>query len=229
MTATKVLKAEARDRVGKGAARALRRQKKVPAVIYGGKQAPTGIALNGNDVYTLLHSGGFMTTLFDIDVGGKIEKAVPRDYQLDPVKDHLIHIDFLRITEDSVITVEVPVHFINETAAPGLKEGGVLNVVEHVIELAVKATNIPKSIEIDLTGRQIGDSIHVSSVKLPDGAKPVDRSNFTIATIVAPTVQAEEKPAAEGAAPAEGAAAPAAGAAAAPAAGGDAKKPDAKK
>lgn len=228
MTATKVLKAEARDRAGKGAARALRRQQKVPAVIYGGKQAPTGISLNGNDVYTLLHGGGFMTTLFDIDVGGKVEKAIPRDYQLDPVKDHLIHIDFLRITEDSIITVEVPVSFINEAAAPGLKEGGVLNIVEHAIELAVKATSIPKSIEVDLTGLQIGDTVHISAVKLPEGAKPVDRRDFTIVTIAAPTVQAEEKPAAEGAAPAEGAAAPAAGAAA-PAAGGDAKKPEAKK
>lgn len=229
MSATKVLKAEARDRVGKGAARALRRQHRVPAVIYGGKKEPTGISLSGNEMYILLHAGGFMTTLFDIDVGGKIEKAIPRDFQLDPVKDFLTHIDFLRITEDSVITVEVPVHFVNETASPGLKSGGVLNIVEHTIELAVKATNIPKAIEIDLAGLEIGDSIHISGIKLPDGARPVDRSDFTVATIAAPTVTAEEPKAAEGAA--EGAA-PAAGAAAggdAKAAGGDAKKPDAKK
>lgn len=218
MTATKVLKAEARDRVGKGAARALRRQQKVPAVIYGGKQPPVGIALDGNDMYVLLHGGGFLTTLFDIDVGGKIEKAIPRDYQLDPVKDFLTHIDFLRITEDSTITVEVPVHFINEAASPGLKQGGVLNVVEHTIELAVKATDIPKAIEIDLTGLEIGDSVHISGIKLPAGAKPTDRSDFTVATIAAPTVVTEEPKPAEGAA-AEGAAA----------AGGDAKAADAKK
>ncbi|HYI43295.1 MAG TPA: 50S ribosomal protein L25/general stress protein Ctc [Sphingomicrobium sp.] len=240
MSVTKVLKAEARDRVGKGASRALRRQQRVPAVIYGGKQAPTGISLNGNDLYVLLHGGGFMTTLFDIDVGGKIEKAIPRDYQLDPVKDFLTHVDFLRITEDSVITVEIPVHFFNEAASPGLKGGGVLNIVEHTIELAVKATNIPKSIDIDLSGLEIGDSIHISEVKLPEGARPVDRTDFTVATIVAPTVQVEEArptaaegeaaaaPGAEGAAAAPGSA-PAAGAAAGDAKGGDAKKPDAKK
>lgn len=224
MSATKVLKAEARDRVGKGASRALRRQQRVPAVIYGGKQEPTGISLHGNEMYILLHAGGFMTTLFDIDVGGKIEKAIPRDYQLDPVKDFLTHVDFLRITEDSIITVEIPVHFINEAASPGLKEGGVLNIVEHTIELAVKATNIPKAIEIDLSGLDIGDTIHISAVKLPEGAKPVNRSDFTVATIAAPTIVTDEpKAAAAEAAPAAGA--PAAGAAAA----GDAKKPDAKK
>jgi large subunit ribosomal protein L25 len=222
MTATKVLKAEARDRVGKGAARALRRQHRVPAVIYGGKKEPVGISLEGNEMYILLHAGGFMTTLFDIDVGGKVEKAIPRDYQLDPVKDFLTHIDFLRITEDSVVTVEVPVHFLNEEKSPGIKQGGVLNVVEHTIELVVRATNIPTSIDIDLSGLEVGDSIHISNVKLPEGAKPVDRKDFTVATIAAPTVQTEEAPAeAEGAAPAEGAAAPAAG--------GEAKKPEAKK
>jgi len=229
MSATKVLKAEARDRVGKGASRALRRQHRVPAVIYGGKQAPAGISLNGNEMYILLHGGGFMTTLFDIDVGGKIERAIPRDYQLDPVKDFLTHIDFLRITEDSIITVEIPVHFLNEDKSPGLKEGGVLNIVEHTIELAVKATNIPTSIEIDLTGLDIGDTIHISSVKLPEGAKPVNRQEFTVATIAPPTVATEEPKAAgaaEGANGAPAAGAPAAGAA--PAAGGD-KKPDAKK
>ncbi len=227
MSATKVLKAEARDRVGKGAARALRRENRVPAVIYGGKQEPTGISLNGNDMYTILHAGGFMTTLFDIDVGGKVTKAIPRDFQLDPVKDFLTHVDFLRITEDSIITVDIPVHFFNEAASPGLKEGGVLNIVEHTIELAVKATNIPKSIDIDLTGLGIGDTIHISSVKLPEGARPVDRSDFTVATIAAPTIVTEEPKAAA----AEAAATPAAGAAAAggDAKAGDAKKPDAKK
>ncbi len=220
MTATKVLKAEARDRVGKGAARALRRQKKVPAVIYGGKQPPVGIALDGNEMYMLLHAGGFMTTLFDIDVGGKIEKAIPRDYQLDPVKDFLTHVDFLRITGDSTITVDVPVQFLNEAASPGLKSGGVLNVVQHTIQLAVKATDIPKAIEIDLAGLDIGAAIHIEGIKLPAGAKPVDRDNFTIATIVAPTVQ-EEKPAAASAP--EGDAKPADAKAA------EAKKPEEKK
>ena len=212
MSATKVLKAEARERVGKGAARAVRRAKRVPAVIYGGKQAPTSISLDGNELYVLLHTGGFTTTVFDIDVGGKIEKAIPRDYQLDPVKDFLTHIDFLRVSADSTITVEIPVHFVNEEKAPGIKNGGVLNVVLHTIELAVRATDIPTAIEVDLTGLDIGDTIHISNVKLPAGAKPVDRSEFTIASIAAPTVAEESAPAADAAAPAA-----------------DDKKPEAKK
>jgi large subunit ribosomal protein L25 len=239
MSATKVIKAEARDRVGKGASRALRRQQKVPAVIYGGKQAPAGISINSHDLTLLLHGGGFMTTLFDIDVAGKVERAIPRDFQLDPVKDFLTHVDFLRITEDSVITVDIPVHFLNEADSPGLKEGGVLNIVEHTIELSVKATNIPHSVDVDLTGLDIGDTIHISDVKLPEGAKIVNRQNFTVATIVAPTIVVEEV---RVAAPVEGEAgaaapgadgAPAAGAPAAGAAGdakgGDAKKPTDKK
>jgi large subunit ribosomal protein L25 len=210
MSATKVLKAEARDRAGKGAARALRREKKIPAVIYGAKQPPVGIALDGKETSLLLHAGGFLTTIFEVEVNGKTERVIPRDFQVDPIKDLLIHIDFLRISKDSVVTVEVPVHFINEEKSPGLKErGGVLNIVEHTIELSVSAENIPDAIEIDLSGLEIGDSIHISGVKLPNGAKPVSREDFTVATIAAPTVAVEEAPAsAEGeaaaaAAPAE--------------------------
>jgi len=206
MSATKVIKAEARDRVGKGAARALRRQDRVPAVIYGGKKAPLGISLNGNEMYVLLHGGGFMTTIFEVDVDGKKERVIPRDYQLDPVKDFLIHIDFVRVTKDSVVTVDVPVHFLNEAKSPGLKRGGVLNIVDHSIEMHVAADKIPDAIEIDLTGREIGDTIHISSVTLPEGAKPIEKGDFTIATIAAPSVMPEE-PAAP--APAEAEAAPA--------------------
>lgn len=208
MSATKVIKAEARDRVGKGAARALRRQDRVPAVIYGGKKAPLGISLNGNEMYVLLHGGGFMTTIFEVDVDGKKERVLPRDYQLDPVKDFLIHIDFVRVTKDSVVTVDVPVHFLNEAKSPGLKRGGVLNIIDHSIEMHVAADKIPDAIEIDLTDREIGDTIHISSVTLPEGAKPTEKGDFTIATIAAPSVMPEEPaaPAAEAeaeAAPAE--------------------------
>lgn len=199
MSDTKVIKAEARDRVGKGASRALRRQHRVPAVIYGAKKEPVGISLDGKELYILLHAGGFMTTVFDIDVDGKIEKAIPRDYQLHPVKDFLTHVDFLRISEDSTVTVEVPVHFLNEDKAPGIKEGGVLTVAAHVIELSVRATAIPQSIEVDVAGLNIGDAIHMSQVKLPAGAQPVNHEDFTIASIAAPTVVAEEEPAAEAA------------------------------
>jgi large subunit ribosomal protein L25 len=204
MSATKVIKAEARDRVGKGAARALRRQDRVPAVIYGGKKAPLGISLNGNEMYVLLHGGGFMTTIFEVDVDGKKERVIPRDYQLDPVKDFLIHIDFVRVTKDSVVTVDVPVHFLNEAKSPGLKRGGVLNIVDHSIEMHVAADKIPEAIEIDLSGREIGDTIHISSVTLPEGAKPTEKGDFTIATIAAPSVMPEE-PAAPAAAEAEAA------------------------
>lgn len=205
MSATKVLKAEARDRVGKGAARALRRQDRVPAVIYGGKKAPLGVSLNGNEMHLLLHGGGFMTTIFEVEVDGKKERVLPRDYQLDPVKDFLIHIDFVRVTKDSIVTVDVPVRFLNEAKSPGLKQGGVLNIIDHAIEMHVAADKIPDAIEIDLTGREIGDAFHISSVTLPEGAKPTEKGDFTIATIVAPSVMPEEP----AAAPAEEAEAPA--------------------
>lgn len=189
MSETKALVAEARDRSGKGAARALRREGKIPAVIYGNKKAPLGIALDQNTVSKLLFAGGFMTTIFDIDVAGKKEHVIPRDFQLDPVKDRLVHVDFLRVGKNSVISVEVPVHFINEEKSKGIKNGGVLNVVRHAVELYVAADKIPDFIEVDLASTEIGDSIHISAIKLPKDAKPViqDR-DFTVATIAAPTV-----------------------------------------
>ncbi|MGQ4273319.1 50S ribosomal protein L25/general stress protein Ctc [Terrihabitans sp. B22-R8] len=202
MTATKVLKAEARDRVGKGAARAVRREHKVPAVIYGAKQTPVSISLNGNELFILLNTGGFLTTIFEIDINGSIERAIPRDYQLDPVKGHLIHIDFLRVSKDSVVTVEVPVHTINEDASPGLKNNnGVLTLAQHTISLSVPAEQIPEAIEIDLAGLEIGDSVHISQVKLPNGAKPTHHEDFAVLSVTAPKV-VEEEPDAE-AAPAE--------------------------
>jgi large subunit ribosomal protein L25 len=186
MSATKVLKAEARERAGKGAARAVRRENKVPAVIYGSKQPPVSIALNSKEATLLLHAGGFLTTIFEIDVNGSVERAIPRDYQVDPVKGHLMHVDFLRVSKDSVLSVEVPVHFVNEDKAPGIKEGGVLNIVQHTILLSVGAENIPEAIEVDLTGLAVGDSVHISSIKLPQGANPVSHEDFTVATITPP-------------------------------------------
>lgn len=189
MSATKALKAELRDRSGKGAARALRREGKLPAVIYGDKKEPVGIALDANEMKKLVFGGGFMTTIFEIEAGKTKERVLPRDFQLDPVKDFLIHIDFLRVSKDSVISVEVPVHFHNEEKSPGIKKGGVLNIVRHAVELYVPADKIPDALDVDLSGSEIGDSIHISAVKLPEGTKPViqDR-DFTIATIAAPTV-----------------------------------------
>ena len=200
------LKAEARERVGKGSARELRRNGKVPAVIYGDKQSPLSIALSYKDVYYKIHGGGFMTTVATIDVDGQKIQVLPKDYQLDPVRDFPIHVDFLRISKDSVVTVQIPVHFANEEKSPGIKRGGVLNVVRHEIEFTCPATAIPDFIEVDLTGLDIGDSVHISAVKLPEGVTPtITDRDFTIATVAAPAglkaEEAEEQEAAEEEAP----------------------------
>ncbi|GLK75459.1 hypothetical protein GCM10008171_07130 [Methylopila jiangsuensis] len=194
MTATKAVKAELREKAGKGAARALRRAGKIPAVIYGGKKAPVGIALDGHELFKLLHAGGFKTTVFEIDTGKGKERAIPRDYQRDPVSDVLLHVDFFRVSASSVVDVEVPVHFLNEEDAPGLKRGGVLNVVLHSVAVKAGVDNIPTAIEVDLKGLEIGDIVHAASVKLPSGVEfaAENLDEVTIATIAAPTVVAEE-------------------------------------
>ncbi|MBN8242654.1 50S ribosomal protein L25/general stress protein Ctc [Nitratireductor aquimarinus] len=192
------LKAEARERVGKGSARAIRRNGKIPAVIYGDKDAPISITLPYKEVFMKIHAGGFLTTITTIDVDGKKIKVLPKDYQLDPVRDFLMHVDFLRIGKGTVVTVNVPVHFINEETAPGIKRGGVLNVVRHEVEFTCPATAIPEYIEVDLAGMDIGDSAHISAVKLPEGVEPtITDRDFTIATVAAPAGLKSEE-AAEG-------------------------------
>ncbi|WP_018700626.1 50S ribosomal protein L25/general stress protein Ctc [Amorphus coralli] len=184
-----VLEATVRDRVGKGAARALRRENKIPAVIYGDKQQPLPIALPYKDVFLKLHAGGFLTHVWTIKVDGKSIRVLPRDYQLEPVRDFLVHVDFLRIGRNSRVAVEVPVHFENEEESPGLKRGGVLNIVRHTVELECPADSIPESISFDLTGLEIGDSIHISATTLADGVEPtITDRDFTVATIAAPAV-----------------------------------------
>lgn len=179
------LKAVARERVGKGSARETRRNGQVPAVIYGDKQKPLAIALPYKELYYKIHGGGFMTTIATIDLDGQKITVLPKDYQLDPVRDFPIHVDFLRIGKDSTVTVEVPVHFINEDKSPGIKRGGTLNVVRHEIEFVCPAMAIPDSVTVDLTGLDIGDSVHISAIKLPEGVKPVIDRDFTVATIAA--------------------------------------------
>jgi large subunit ribosomal protein L25 len=193
------LKAEARDRVGKGSARALRRNGRIPAVIYGDGKPPLSISLPYKDVHLRLHGGGFMTTLAMIDVNGEKIQVLPRDYQLDPVRDFTMHVDFLRIGKDSIVTVNIPVHFVNEEESPGIKRGGVLNVVRYEVEFSVPATKIPDYITVDLTGMDIGDSAHISSVELPEGMTPtITDRDFTIATIAAPaSLKAEDEEAEE--------------------------------
>lgn len=186
-TANNQLKAEARERVGKGSARNIRRNGKIPAVIYGGKQPPISIVLPYKEVFLKLHAGGFMTTVVDIEVEGKKISVLPKAYQLDPVRDFLMHVDFLRVSKDTVVTVEVPVHFVGEEESPGLERGGVLNIVRHAIELHCPAGDIPEAIEVNVAGLDIGDSVHISAVTLPAGSTPtITDRDFTIATIAAP-------------------------------------------
>lgn len=180
------LKAEARDRAGKGATRSVRRQGLVPAVIYGDKKEPKLVSLRYGDLLPHVNTGRFTATLVDLDIEGETMRVIPRDVQFEPVRDFIIHVDFLRLGKDARIRVEVPVHFRNHEASPGLKAGGVLNIVRHEIEFFCPADDIPQEVVVDLTGLHIGQSVHVSQVKLPEGARPTiaDR-DFTIATIAA--------------------------------------------
>lgn len=218
--------AEARSRAGKGTARATRLKGRVPGVIYGEKQTPELISVDSRELLKELHKGSFFSRLFTIDIAGKTERVLARDVQLDPVSDRPIHVDFQRIGKDSKVRIFIPVHFLDQDQSPGIKKGGVLNIVRHEVEFFCQPDTIPEALSISLAGMEIGHSIHISAFQLPQGVKPViqDR-DFTVATIAAPTKEDEAAPKAEAAAaPAAGAAAPAAKAAPAAAAKPAAKK-----
>jgi large subunit ribosomal protein L25 len=187
------LAAEARDRVGKGAARATRRAGRVPAVIYGDKKEPVAISLDPKPLTRVFLRGGFLSHLVDLALDGATHRTLPRDVQLDPVTDAILHVDFVRVGAGTRTHVDVAVHFENQDKSPGLKRGGVLNIVRHEVELICAADAIPDRLVVDVTGYDIGDSIHISAVTLPEGTAPAiaDR-DFTIATIVPPTVRGEE-------------------------------------
>lgn len=182
------LSAETRDRAGKGASRDLRRQNRIPAVIYGNKQDPELIHVEEKALVKLLMTGHFSNSVVELDLGGKKQITIPKDVAFHPVTDRPTHVDFLRIVKGAKVDVEVPVIFINEEKSPGLKRGGVLNIVRHELELVCENDKIPDDIQIDVTGFDIGDSIHISHVTLPKGSesKITDR-DFTIATVVAPS------------------------------------------
>ena len=189
MTDTAIFSAEARTRVGKGAARAARRAGTVPAVVYGANKDPMPITINPMALRIEISKPGFFATLYDIECDGTKERVLCRDLQLHPITDVPMHADFLRVTESTRLNVDIAVLFENEEECPGLKGGGVLNIVRHSVEVICRAGAIPDSIVIDLTGREVGDSIHISEVNLPDGVRPtIDDRDFTIATIAAPTV-----------------------------------------
>jgi large subunit ribosomal protein L25 len=209
-------------------------------VIYGGKQDATLIALEPRVLTTLMQDPAFKTNIFEVALDGKTQRTMAMDVQLDPVSDKPIHADFRRIEKDTLVRVPVPVRFHNEGASPGIKVGGVLNIVRHDVEVRGRPDDLPDHIDVDLTGLEIGDSVHINSIALPAGIKPTIARNFTICTIAPPTVMTaeEETPAAAatpaegeaaaaaapGAAPAAPGAAPGAAAAAAPAKGGEKKK-----
>ncbi|MDR2901892.1 MAG: 50S ribosomal protein L25/general stress protein Ctc [Lactobacillales bacterium] len=210
MKATQI-NASKREKAGKGASRANRRQGLTPAVIYGDKKPPVMISIEEKVLVAEMTKAGIWTRQYDITVGGEKFLALCQDIQKHPLTNRPVHADFLRISKDSVLMLDIPVHFINETTSPGIKMGGVLNVVHRTVEVECKPDNIPESFTIDLAAAQIGDSLTAFALKMPDGVKLTADEDYTIATIVTVAQEVEETPAA--------AAAPADGAAAAPAAG----------
>lgn len=187
MSENNTFSATVRERVGKGAARETRRQGMIPAVIYGDKKPAIPITLPYKAINERIHAGGFLTSIMTIDVNGDKVRVIPKAFDLDPVRDFPIHIDFLRISKGATVTVNIPVNFINEEDSPGIKRGGVVNIVRHEVELECKIDAIPENLVCDLTGLEISDTVHISDIELPEGAKPTIRDrDFTIATIAAP-------------------------------------------
>ncbi|MFN0042461.1 MAG: 50S ribosomal protein L25/general stress protein Ctc, partial [Alphaproteobacteria bacterium] len=190
-------KVQARESGGTGAARAVRRTGRIPGILYGENAVPTPISVDAKQLSEQMHRKSFFVTLYELDIDGKKQRVLPRDLQLDPVTDIPLHIDFLRVGTGTRIRVNVPVAAANEAGSPGIKRGGVLNIVRHEIEVICRADAIPQRFTIDLDGLDVGDSVKISAVKLPEGVRPVitDR-DFTILTIAAPTVVADEAAAA---------------------------------
>jgi large subunit ribosomal protein L25 len=188
MSDTLTLPAEARERAGKGASRVLRREGRVPAVVYGGKEEPLAIHVEEKELVRQLGSGHFFNSIVMVEVGGKQVRTLPKDVAFHPVTDRPLHADFLRLAKDAKVEVAVPVLFVNEEASPGLKRGGVLNIVRHELDLVCDSDKIPDDIQIDVAGLDVGDSVHISHVNLPAGSvSAITDRDFTIATIVAPS------------------------------------------
>lgn len=237
MATVQEIKATSRARTGKGAARAVRREGRVPGVIYGNHEAPLAITVDSEELQQRIAAGRFLTTLYDVDVDGAKQRVIPRDFQLDPVMDAPIHVDFLRLGAGAEIRVRIPIHVVNTDRSPGIKRGGTVNVVTHSLEVICPAEEIPQTIDVDVAGLEIGHSKHLDDIALPANVRPIVRGDATLVTIVPPSGYAEEiKAAAEAAAAAAAAAAvaapgaPAEGAPAAPGAApaAGAEKPEKK-
>ncbi|OSQ28745.1 50S ribosomal protein L25 [Thalassospira sp. MCCC 1A03138] len=192
--ANTVITAEIRERAGKGAARAVRRAGMVPGVIYGAKQEPVLFQIDPRPLNKLLHKQGFFSHILDVKIGKETYEVLPRDVQFDKVTDAPIHVDFLRFAKGQTMTVEVPVRFVNEEKSPGLKKGGVLNIVRHDVEVECAPNAIPEELVFDLTGVEVGDSIHISAIKLPKGVElTITDRDFTVATVAAPSALKSEE------------------------------------
>ena len=209
MATVNELKATPRPRAGKGAARAVRREGRVPGVIYGDNQPPLAISLDYDELKYRIHAGRFLTSICNVEIDGKKHRTIPRDFQVDPVRDHPIHVDFLRLGEGATIRVRIPVHVKNTEESPGVKRGGAVNIVTHHIEVVCSADAIPESIDVDIAGLEISHSKHLSDVMLPPNVRPIVHGDATLVTIVPPSGYAEEMKAAAEAAAAAAAAPPA--------------------
>ncbi|MGC8536607.1 MAG: 50S ribosomal protein L25/general stress protein Ctc [Rhizomicrobium sp.] len=208
MRETLELKAEPRSGTGKGPAYRTRQKGFIPAIVYGGKDAPLAVMLASRELERQVGAGNFLTSLYMLEVDGKKTRVIPRDVQLDPVTDRPVHVDFMRLEAGTTITLAIPVHFKGGDVSPGIKRGGTLNIVRHEIELICPVDNIPEFLDADLSEMDINDSLHISAIKLPEGVRPTIARDFTVASVVAPSAMREEltkseaAPAAEGAAPA---------------------------
>src|ERR1700674_1698517 len=189
-------KTTAPPRGRQGAARTERRAGRVPGIIYGDNQPPLAVSLDHAELRQRIFAGRFLTTILDVEVGGAKHRVIPRDFQLDPVKDHPIHVDFMRLGEGATIRVSIPIHIVNADQAPGVKRGGTVNIVTHSLEVRCPADAIPGSIDIDVSGLEINYSKHLSDVTLPAGVRALTRSDITLVTIVPPSGYAEEQKAA---------------------------------
>jgi len=208
MATVKEMKATARPQAGKGAARAVRRDGRVPGVIYGDRQPTMNISLDRADLRQRIFAGKFLTSIYDLDIDGTRHRVIPREFQLDPVRDVPIHVDFMRLGEGATIRVRVPIHVVNADQSPGVKRGGAVNIVTHALDVRCPADAIPEAFDVDLSGLEINHSRHLSDIKLPANVRPFVRGDATLVTIVPPSGYAEEmKAAAEAAAAAAAAAA----------------------